>query len=326
MDAVRQHVVAATRLVSERIALLTPLQRKAIAALVVLHLVGAAVVVYVGSDALLHTVAVVATWVASSPLGVPFLFTWMAVSGFPPLSGFVTAVTLCGMAFSTTPRGEQAAAWADQAYAMLRGWGIASLGMFISGCINFFVLRAILHHASAKFSFIQQVKRDARFRALQDAVREQGLKMTIMSRYSLDSVSLSMYLLSTAAASPRLLVHVFLGAKMYELMNRDVRAKMDTSAKVVNVVSIVASMVLGILCSWSVHRAHASLTRRVIWRRTSALLHLNDPLLGEDDEVRIDDEVRMGNSLDAEERGGETDAFVLEERGAPEEGREGRER
>lgn len=91
---------------------------------------------------------------------------------------------------------------------------------------------------------------------------------------SLDSVSPFMYAVSTFATSPRLLLPLFMGAKMYELSDRDIRANLDPHTKRLNAFFVLASIGLAIGSSW------------YIWRETVKTLHLEDTLLGEDMDVR----------------------------------------
>ncbi|WFD35050.1 Tlg2-vesicle protein [Malassezia cuniculi] len=139
------------------------------------------------------------------------------VLAFPPTVGFGTSVTLCGMAFGS----------ARDAHDL--HWDV-----------------------QLKLIFWASVKRDPRFRAVQAAVHKSGVWVAVLIRFCpvpfcyanlifalLDAVTLRDYVAASIITSPRLLVHVFVGAKMYELMDRDVRRMMDPTARALSAVSLV---------------------------------------------------------------------------------------
>lgn len=184
------------------------------------------------------------------------------------------------MAFATAPVNANAG---TQLYALLRAWVIATGGMMFSAMGSFLILRRILAHLHGQWAALQHIKGDRRFRAMQSAVRERGTVMAVLARFcplpycytnlllaSLDTVSPAMYGISTFVTAPRLLLPLFMGAKMYELSDRDTREAMDSQAKRINVIFIAVSLGLAVGASWT------------IWRETSKALQLEDPLLGED--------------------------------------------
>ena len=208
----------------------------------------------------------------------------MILSALPPIHGFSTSLTLCGMAFASSHAG---ASWHQQLSALLYGWGVATIGLMLSAMLSFHILRRLLANLHGQWDIQDRIKSDRRFRALQTAVRERGMPMAILARFcplpycytnlllaSLDSVSPFMYAVSTFATSPRLLLPLFMGAKMYELSDRDIRANLDPHTKRLNAFFVLASIGLAIGSSW------------YIWRETVKTLHLEDTLLGEDMDVR----------------------------------------
>ena len=60
------------------------------------------------------------------------------------------------------------------------------------------------------------------------------------------------FALATALATPKLLVHIFIGSRLAELAGDT--SKMKTSTKVINWVSIVLGAILGIGTGWWVYR------------------------------------------------------------------------
>ena len=66
------------------------------------------------------------------------------------------------------------------------------------------------------------------------------------------SVSPAAFALATAIATPKLLIHVFIGSRIRELA-RSESHKMDTGTKIVNYVSIILGIALGLFTGWLVY-------------------------------------------------------------------------
>jgi len=135
------------------------------------------------------------------------------------------------------------------------------------------VLRRVLYHLSGQWDLLARVKEDQRFRALQHAICQKGFLMAALARFcplpycytnlllaSLDSLSFGTFVLSTLSTAPRLLIPLFMGAKMYELSDHDIRASLDPSTRRLNSIFIFVSLALGVGSSW------------FIWRKTSDML------------------------------------------------------
>lgn len=69
-----------------------------------------------------------------------------------------------------------------------------------------------------------------------------------------DSVSLRDFLLATLAITPKLLLHVFIGAQTYSLANPDIRREMSTVTKVVRFLEISLGSLMTAGVSWYVYR------------------------------------------------------------------------
>ncbi|PKI84329.1 Tvp38p [Malassezia vespertilionis] len=158
-------------------------------------------------------------------------------------------VTIAGMAFASAVSSEKnmRVTWWYSVGRFFYGWIIASVGLVISSYISFVFLQYILARMHGHWRVLDTIKGDRRFRALQEAVHERGLWMAVLSRFcpmpycytnlllaSLDALPVSVYILSSVLASPRLMLHVFMGAKMFELMDRDVRAHQDMGTRIMN--------------------------------------------------------------------------------------------
>lgn len=269
--------------VKQRLLHMTPLQKGLAALLFLLQLSIIAIVTYYGGDQIFHgtfvesftfvVLARVAAWISHSFFGVIVLYLFMTICAFPPMHGFMTCMTVCGMAFGSA--GAQSTMHQQVSY-LLYAWFIAVVGLMVSACISVVVLRRVLYYLHGQWQLLARMKQDRRFLSLQNAIRDHGLVMAVLARFcplpfcytnlllaSLDSLSFGTYALSTFLTSPRLIFPLFMGARMYELSDRDVRAKMDPMTQRLNSVFIVISMLLGIGSSW------------LIWRQTRRALHFD---------------------------------------------------
>lgn len=279
----------------ERFKELTPAQKAGIVAFLLLQLLVLGYLLHGGGGELMHGaqptltpgIARISLWISHSWLGIPLLYLSMAVTGIPPITGFSSTLTLCGMAFA---RSEPNAPWQQQVRALGQGWAIATVGLLLSACLSFVIVRRVLANLQGQWHMLSRIKSDRRFLALQTAVRERGLMMAILARFcplpysytnlllaSLDSLQLRTYALSVALTSPRLLFPLFMGAKLYDLSDKRVRAELDAQTKQLNVLFIALSMGLAMLAS------------AVIWRETSRMLATEESLLGDTDEFVLED-------------------------------------
>lgn len=110
------------------------------------------------------------------------------------------------------------------------------------------------------------------FKALSLAIREKELPLVILIRLcpfpfpysnllfaSIESVSLVQFFLATLLITPKLILHVWIGSKLYVFADPNERAKMDPNTKWINGASIVASALLGAGTSIYLYRVSFSL-------------------------------------------------------------------
>jgi hypothetical protein len=106
---------------------------------------------------------------------------------------------------------------------------------------------------------------DPRFAALALTIKHDGLKLLCMIRlcplpYSLSNGALStiptvnwaQFMLATAIVSPKLLLHVFVGAKLGELAEKG--KQMDARTKAISYISIGIGLVAGAVTGWVIYR------------------------------------------------------------------------
>ncbi|CDS01329.1 uncharacterized protein SPSC_03811 [Sporisorium scitamineum] len=231
-----------------------------------------AVVLYVGPEAMFNATAKLAIWFGSQSYGAALLIAIVVIVSFPPLIGYGTSITLFGLGWGVH-------ADATSQHAQLRGnllqaWLLASFACILGGSVAFSVLRFLIVHHSKRVSWITNTLNDPKYVALSTAVRRRGLSMAILIRFCpfpfaysnlffasmVDAVSFKHFLTATALITPKLFLHVWLGTRMFQLMDRDQRAQLDGRAKVLNVVYIGVGSAVGVTTGW------------IVWSETTKVL------------------------------------------------------
>lgn len=160
---------------------------------------------------------------------------------FPPMIGYSTCVTIGGFVFG------------------MKGWFIISTATVVGSTCSFIVSRTVLRDFVGRLT-----EKNKRFAALSLVLKHDGLKLLIMIRlcplpYSLSNgaistiptVTWSNFAIATAIASPKLLLHIFVGSRLGDLAeNGD---KMDTRTKIVSYVSIAIGVTAGLLTGYFVY-------------------------------------------------------------------------
>ena len=108
---------------------------------------------------------------------------------------------------------------------------------------------------------------DRRFEALSIVLQHDGLKLLVMIRlcplpYSISNGAIStfptvqplMFALATAAATPKLLIAIFIGSRLAAIAKKG--EKMDASTKAINWASIILGGVLGVLTGWLIYKRY----------------------------------------------------------------------
>lgn len=173
------------------------------------------------------------------PAGWLILWSMTFIVSFPPLIGYSTCITLAGFV-----------------YGFPNGWFIVASATVIGSTASFLASRMILHRFVTRL-----IANDSRFAALALTLKHDGIKLLIMIRlcplpYSLSNgaiatfptVHWASFMLAGAIASPKLLLHVFVGAKIGELAEKG--EQMDAKTKAISYISIVIGLVAGILTGY----------------------------------------------------------------------------
>ncbi|KAH8919663.1 hypothetical protein BT69DRAFT_1193785, partial [Atractiella rhizophila] len=201
-------------------------------------------VLILGPQTIFNQLALWGKSLEQSEYGWALLLVLIVASSFPPLVGYGTCITICGFAFGV---------W--------RGWLIAVVGCLLGSTLSFIVCRLALKR------FLPFLDASPTFSALATAVRAKGTSLVILIRFcpfpfpysnlffaSIESVSISQFLLATLFITPKLLLHVFTGSRLYLLSDEEERLKMDSTAKALNAVYVILGSLLGIGTGWYVWR------------------------------------------------------------------------
>ncbi|KAF1351131.1 hypothetical protein BDV97DRAFT_398088 [Delphinella strobiligena] len=212
---------------------------------------------------------------------------WAAtfIVGFPPLIGYSSAVTLAGFVFGVP-----------------KGWLIAASATVIGSTASFIVSRTVLKGYVSRLT-----ANDTRFAALALVLQHDGLKILIMIRlcplpYSLSNgavstiptVTWSQFILASTLASPKLLLHVFVGSRLGAIAESG--DKMDLHTKIISYLSIAIGLTAGIVTGWFMYTKT---------KARAAQLEADEgenALRGEEGDEELDDEGQLQYSDDPIER------------------------
>lgn len=174
---------------------------------------------------------------------------WMILWGliftvsFPPLIGYSSLLTISGFVFGFP-----------------NGWFIAASATVAGSTVAFIFSRSILKNMVHRL-----VANDKRFAALALVLKHDGLKLLIMFRlcplpYSLSNgavatiptVHWGTFGLATALVSPKLMLHIFIGAQLEKIAESG--GKMPAGAKALSYISIAIGAVAGVATGWFMYR------------------------------------------------------------------------
>ncbi|PSR80821.1 hypothetical protein BD289DRAFT_440124 [Coniella lustricola] len=186
----------------------------------------------------------------------PIAVSWRALPGgwliiwsltflvaFPPLIGYSTACTVAGFV-----------------YGFPLGWPIVASATVAGSAAAFVASRTVFSGYVDRL-----VGSDTRFVALGQVLRHDGLGVLVLVRfcplpYSLSngflatvpSIQTASFALATACASPKLLVHVFIGSRLALLAGDD--AGMSFGNKLLNYASMLIGATVGVSVGWFIYQ------------------------------------------------------------------------
>ncbi|SPO22524.1 uncharacterized protein UTRI_01202 [Ustilago trichophora] len=231
-----------------------------------------AIVVYIGPEAMFDATAKLAIWFGTKSFGAVLLIALVVIVSFPPLVGYGTCITLFGLGWGV--HADATSSHPQLNGNLLEAWLLASTACLLGATVSFSVLRFLIIHHSKRVSWISSTLNDPKYVALSTAVRQRGLFMAILIRFCpfpfaysnlffaslVDAVSLKHFLTATALITPKLFLHVWLGTRMFQLMDREQRAHLDGWAKAFNVVYIAVGSIVGVATGW------------IVWNETNKIL------------------------------------------------------
>lgn len=182
--------------------------------------------------------------------GGVILFMLILLVSFPPLIGYSTLGSLCGMI-----------------YGFPMGWFFLTTATIIGSALSFIVFRYFLSGYAKRLA-----SNNARFAALSKTLEQDRFTLLWMIRlcplpYSLSngalssipSVTLGRFVLATVLVSPKLLIHIFIGDRLVKM-----GTEKDTLSKIIDVISIVIAS------------AATAATTYIIYRKTMQRAHVDE--------------------------------------------------
>ncbi|KAI2784817.1 hypothetical protein F4815DRAFT_454348 [Daldinia loculata] len=213
----------------------------AVSALVVVNVLLILFLVY--SHRIFAALAPIAKGWRALPGGWVIVFLMTCASGFPPMIGYSTCITIAGFV-----------------YGFPGGWPIVASATVFGSTAAFLASRTIFS------GYVHSlVGADKRFVALGQVLRRDGLLVLAAIRFcplpfslsngflaTIPSISPWRFALATAMASPKLLVHVFIGSRLALLAESG--DTMSAGDKAINYLSMLLSSAVGITLSLFIYR------------------------------------------------------------------------
>jgi len=230
-------------------------------------------ILIIGPRKLFNWLAEQARLLESIPYGWVVLLVIFISTGFPPVPGYGTLVTITGFVYGVYP-----------------GWFIAAGGCLLASSASFIICRLSLQR------FLRFLEKDKTFKALGVAVRIKGFPLVLLIRLcpfpfsysnlffsSIESVSFPQFFFSTVLITPKLLVHVFLGSRLFLLSDPEESRKMDNTSKILNACYIIVGTIVSIATGW------------YVWRVTQRFI--GDQVVGEGNIDDQDSEAILGGGV-----------------------------
>lgn len=168
------------------------------------------------------------------PSGWLILWIMTFFVSFPPMIGYSTCVTIGGFVFG------------------MKGWLILASATILGSTVSFLVSRTVLKQFVSRMT-----EKNQKFSALALVLKHDGIQLLIMIRlcplpYSFSNGAISTiptvtwrnFMLATAIASPKLLLHVFVGRQLGIIAESG--DKMSFGTKVVSYTTMLIGIGLGI--------------------------------------------------------------------------------
>lgn len=232
------------------------LAQKIVVALVLLALNVITIVALVYSERIYEWLAPRTESMRESHITWVVLWLFTLFSAFPPMIGYSTCVTLSGFIYG------------------MKGWYIASTANVVGSTLSFIVCRRYLSNWSQRLA-----ARDTRIAAFTLVVQRDGFPLLVAIRlcplpYAFSNCALSTiqsiralpFALATAAATPKLLLHVFVGSRIALLAqnaSKEDGQGMDAGSIAANYLGIAAGVIIGMVTGLVIYRRTVARARQL---------------------------------------------------------------
>lgn len=190
-------------------------------------------------------------------------------------------------------------------------WLIAASGTIIGSTASFLVSRTLLR------SYVNRLtSNDKRFAALALTLKHDGLKLLVMFRlcplpYSLSNGAMStiptvtwhQFMLASTIASPKLILHVFVGSRLAAIAESG--DKMDAKTKAISYLSIALGMIAGVATGYFMYTQTKSRANELEAEERDAAIRAGegDGEYSEDGQYQYSDDPIERDAADALDRG-----------------------
>lgn len=180
------------------------------------------------------------------------------------------------------------------------GWFVVAPSTVLGASLAFLAFRYVLTNNPLARRFDASIKTSSTFQALSQSIHSGGFRLIVLIRVSPFPFSISNYFLAiqpptavdlkqfalaTAVASPKLLIHVFIGSRLKSLTDPNT----DGAAMVVNGLSIVAGSLIGFGVTYYLYKQTLEYAKRGEFR------------VGEDEETGLVNQGEHEEDLDVED-------------------------
>lgn len=218
--------------------------------------------------------------------GGPYImFLLITIISFPPLIGYSTLGSLCGMM-----------------YGFPGGWPLLTAGTLFGSTLSFLVFRYFFSDFATKLA-----QSNRKFAALTKTMEQDNFTLLWMIRlcplpYSLSngalasipSVSATGFFLATLVTSPKLFIHVFIGDRIARL-----GTEKDTATKIVDVFSILLAVIFAAATAYTIYIRTIERAEHLDSIDYDNLEMGADEMDDEDDDLIDDDLLRDQDDFDA---------------------------
>jgi magnesium-transporting ATPase (P-type) len=141
-------------------------------------------VFYLGPEKVFNYTAQLAIYIRTFSFPRTTLIFLVCIVSFPPLIGYGTLITLCGMAYGGTQKVQGQDGIMVVSGSLVEAWCLAAGACMMGSLVSFLVLRSFLLTSSIgrKLTRIDSLRASRQWRAMEQAIGQRGLSMVILVR------------------------------------------------------------------------------------------------------------------------------------------------